>query len=127
MFKLPPHTATHVATSIYQAELLSKLLLTGTYFRKRAVAMVSYSPTSTLYPQVLYAIVFPPGLNGLQVDQVDRENNKRTLSYIPSRLYYTRPRCGLTIHATPTQLLHEWPTRNIWVRTRSDLGTVFRP
>ena len=33
-FKLPPHTATHVATSDFQAELLSKLLLTYTALSK---------------------------------------------------------------------------------------------
>ena len=37
-FKLPPNTATHVATSDFQAELLSILLLTGTHLRKWAVA-----------------------------------------------------------------------------------------
>ena len=29
----------------------------------------------------IYAIVFSAGLNGLQVDQVDRENDKRTSTY----------------------------------------------
>ena len=47
-FKLPPHTTTHVATSDFQAELLSKLLFTGTHLRKRAVAMLSYSFASML-------------------------------------------------------------------------------
>ena len=55
MFKLLPHTATHVATSDFQAALLSKLLVTGTHLQKRAVAMHSYSPVSTLHPQVRYA------------------------------------------------------------------------
>ena len=32
------------------------------------------------------------------------------------------PRCGVTIRATPTQLLHEKP-RSIRMRTRSDLGS----
>ena len=45
-FKLPPHTATHVATctSDFQAKLFSKLLLTGTHLWKLAVARPSYSP-----------------------------------------------------------------------------------
>ena len=54
-FKLPPNTATHVATSDFQTELFSKLLLTGTHLRKRAVAALSYSPrvryTHKLYTQ----------------------------------------------------------------------------
>ena len=66
--KLPAHTATHVGTSDFQAELLSKLLLTGTHLRKRAVATLSYSPASTLHPQVIYAIAFSAELNGVEVD-----------------------------------------------------------
>ena len=72
MFKLPPHTVTHVATSNFQAELHSKLLLTGTHLRKWAVAMLSYSPASTLHPRVISALV----VNSLQVRQVDKENDK---------------------------------------------------
>ena len=33
-----------------------------------AVAMLLYSPASMLDPQVIYAIAFSAGLNGLQVD-----------------------------------------------------------
>ena len=66
--QLYPHTATHVATSDFQTELLSRLLLTGTHLRKWAVAMLSYLPASMLYPQVIYAIAFSAGLNGIQVD-----------------------------------------------------------
>ena len=40
------------ATSDFQAELLPKLLLTGTHLCKQAVATLSYSPVSTLHPQV---------------------------------------------------------------------------
>ena len=47
--KLPPHTVTLVATSDFQPELVTKLLLTGTHFRKRAVATLRYSPASTLH------------------------------------------------------------------------------
>ena len=68
MFKLQPHTVTHVATSDLQTELLSTMLLTGTHLRKRAMAMLFYSHASTLYPQVMYAIAFSAGLNGLQVN-----------------------------------------------------------
>ena len=56
--KLLAHTATRVGTSDFQAEPLLKLLLTGTHLRKRAVAALSYSPASTLYPQVIHAIAF---------------------------------------------------------------------
>ena len=52
----------------YGPELVSKLLLTGTHLRKRAVATLSYSPASTLHPQVIYAIAFSAGLNGVEVD-----------------------------------------------------------
>ena len=34
------------------------------------------------------------------------------------------PRCGETIHATPTQLLCERPIRSLRMRTRSNFGTV---
>ena len=43
---------------------------------KTAVATLSYSPVSTLHPQVIYAIAFSAGLNDLQVDYVDKENDK---------------------------------------------------
>ena len=61
-----PTHATHVANSDFEAELISKLLLTGTHLRKQRY---SYSPASTLHPQVAYAIIaFSAGLNGLQAD-----------------------------------------------------------
>ena len=64
------HPTQHVATRDFQAELLWKLLLTGTHLQKRAVATLSYSPASTLHPQVtcIYIIAFSAGLNGLQAD-----------------------------------------------------------
>ena len=43
-------------------------ILTGTHLRKRVVATLSYSPASTLHPQVIYTIAFSAGLNSLQVD-----------------------------------------------------------
>ena len=46
----------------------ANLLLTGTHLRKWAVVSLSYSLASTLYPQVIYAIVFSAGLSGLEVD-----------------------------------------------------------
>ena len=74
----PPHAHAHthlhtcmysVATSDFQTELLSKLLLIGTHLQKWAVAiMLLYSPPSTLHPQVIYTITFSTGLNSLQVD-----------------------------------------------------------
>ena len=115
-FKLPPHTAISVATSNFQAELLSKLLLTRTHLQKWAVTTLSYSTVSTLHPQVIYAIAFSAGLNGLQVDEVDRENDKRTstpLAACTTCVQY--PRCGVTIRATPTQLLRERPTRSVHI------------
>ena len=90
--KLHPHTATHVATVDFPTELLS-----GTYLRKRAVATLSYSPLSMLHPQVIYVIAYSAGLNGFEVDQVDRENNKRTSPYTPSSLY-----CKCSV-------VHVWP------------------
>ena len=85
-----PDTATHVTISDFQAELFSILLLTGTHFRKWAVASLSYSPASKLHPQVIYAIVFSSRLNSLQVDKVDKENDKRASPYFSSSLYYTQ-------------------------------------
>ena len=49
--------------------------------------MLSYSPPSTLHPQVTYTIVFSAGLNVLQVDYVAGENDKETFLYTPSSLY----------------------------------------
>ena len=102
-FKPPPHTATLIATSDFQAELLSKLLLKGTHLRKWAVGTLSYSPASTLHPHVIYALAFSAGLNGLQIQQADRENDKRTYPYTPGSLYYTRWVCKVwrdyTCHA----------------------------
>ena len=42
---------------------------------------LSYSPPSIRYTSTsyIYAIAFSARLNGLQVDQVDRENDKRLL------------------------------------------------
>ena len=59
-----------------------------THLRKRAV---SHSRPSICYIHKLaiYEIVFSAGLNGLQVDQVDRENDKRASTYtqlVPSKL-----------------------------------------
>ena len=56
-------THTQLATSDFQIELISRwLLLTGTHLRKRMVAItLSYSPLSTLHPQVIYAITFFAG------------------------------------------------------------------
>ena len=68
-FKLPPNTATHLTTSDFQTELFSKLLLTGTHLRTgRSRALVLTS--STLHPQIIYAIAFSAGLNGLQVTKL---------------------------------------------------------
>ena len=58
-----PTHATHVANSDFEAELISKLLLTGTNLRKRVVATLSYSSEITLHPQFIYAIAFSAGLN----------------------------------------------------------------
>ena len=44
------------------------------------------------------------------------------LTACTTRVQY--PICGVTLRATPTQLLRERPTRNIHMRTRSDLGTA---
>ena len=47
--------------------------------------MLSYSPASTLHPQV-YAIAFSAGLNGLEVDQVDKENDKKLLTLLAASI-----------------------------------------
>ena len=60
-----PMYATYVANSDSEAELTLKLLFTGTHLRKQRY---SYSPASTLNPQVAYAIAFSAGLYGLQAD-----------------------------------------------------------
>ena len=66
------HTATHVATSDFQTEFLSRSRLTGTYLRKQAVARLLYSHVSMLlsmlHQHVIYAIAFSAGLSGLQGD-----------------------------------------------------------
>ena len=54
----------------------------STHLRKRAVSRsrthLRVYATSTSYT---YAIAFSARLNGLQVEQVDRENDKRTSTY----------------------------------------------
>ena len=66
----PP--AIQPATSNFQTKLISRsLLLTGTPLQKWVVTITfSYSPQSTLHPQVtcIYIIMYSAGLNGLQVD-----------------------------------------------------------
>ena len=57
----------------------------ATHLRKRVVATLSYSPVRTLCPQAIYAIAFSARLNGLQVDYVDKENNKRTSPCMPTK------------------------------------------
>ena len=70
-------------------------------------ALVRVYATSTSY---IYEIAFSTGVNDLQVDQVDRENDKRASTYtqlVPSKFVAV---CNasvicLIIRATPTQLL----------------------
>ena len=74
-------TLIHI-TSDFQTEpsRLLFMLLTGNHLQECAGAiMFSYSPPSTLHPQVtcIYAIAFSAGLNSLLVDKVDKENDKR--------------------------------------------------
>ena len=62
-------SAPHSYTSSYQ-QFSSRAYLEFDTHRhssssKTAVATLKYSPTSTLYPKVIYAIVFSAGLNGL--------------------------------------------------------------
>ena len=57
-----PTHATRVANSNFEAELISKSLH-GTYLGKRVAATVSYSPESTLHPQVIYTLAFSAGLH----------------------------------------------------------------
>ena len=69
MFKLHPHTHTASYQRLSNKTYL-KVIATHRYTpSKMEVAItLSYSPPSTLYPQVIYAIAFSAGLNGLQVD-----------------------------------------------------------
>ena len=64
----PTYNAAGGTARMAPRELLSKLLLTGTHLRNRAGATLSYSSGSTLHPQVIYAISFYAGLNGVEVD-----------------------------------------------------------
>ena len=73
------------------------------------MSQLSYLPPSIRYiHKLLYEIAFSAGLNGLQVDQVHRENDKRTSTYtqlVNSKLVAA---CNArVIPATPTQLLRE--------------------
>ena len=96
----PPQLRVYVATRGFQTELLSKSLLTGTHLQKRALAvLLSYSPASTLHPQVIYAITFSARLNGLQV----------LLTLLAARASDRVSMCDLTIHAIQTKLLREKP------------------
>ena len=88
----------------------------------------------------VYAIVFSARLNSIQVDQVDKEDDKRTSTYTRlvlsklviacNRAYMQRTRSvvggGLTIRAMPTQLLRE-KLRSVRRRMRSVLETVLKP
>ena len=60
---------------------------------------LSYSPPSIRYTSTsyIYAIAFSARLNGLQVDQVDRENDKRTSTY--TQLVLSKLVAALTIQA----------------------------
>ena len=67
-------THTQLATNDFQTKLIylekiaTALEMIATALRKGAVAIMhSYSPPSTLHPQVMYAKAFSAGLNGLQV------------------------------------------------------------
>ena len=76
-------THTQLATSDFHTDLrLRWLLLTSTHLRKREESRsrthLRVYATSTSY---IYTIAFSARLNGLQVDQVDRENDKQTSTY----------------------------------------------
>ena len=61
------------------------------------IATHRYSPSKMLHPQVIYTIAFSPGLNGLQVHEVDKENDKLTSPYakfVPRKLA-----AACTVHA----------------------------
>ena len=78
-------THVHVAPIDFQAELLSKLIVTGTHLRKWAIATLSYSPASTPQPQVIYTIAFSTGLNGLQVTKLIERTINEVLSTLQIR------------------------------------------
>ena len=72
-FELQPHTHIQLATSDFQSNLL---LLTSYKGRYQTLILTS---ESTSY---IYAIMFFAGLNSVQGDQVNRENDKQTSTYI---------------------------------------------
>ena len=85
-FKLWPHTHTHTAG--YQ-RLLKRPCVEMTVTHRYSLTSenrcltLTYSHPSTLHPQILYTpTVISAGLNGLQVDLVDKENDKQTFAYI---------------------------------------------
>ena len=64
-------TRTKLATTDLRTELNSRwLLLTATHLRNGAVLAIklSYSPPSTLHPQVNYAVAFSSGINVFQLN-----------------------------------------------------------
>ena len=105
-------THTQLATSDFQTDLRSRWsLLTSTRLWKWTVSHsrthLRVYTTSTSYIS---------GLNGLQVNLVDRENDKRTFTYMQLVTSKLVTACnahgqlsgyGLIIHNMPTQLLHE--------------------
>ena len=128
-------TPKQLATGNFETDLGSRyLLLTSTHLRKWAVSRLrthlwGYA-TST---SCIYAIAFSAGLNGLQVDQVDRENNKRTSTYTQflanSSLPVTQAFSSLGVvwpYLPRPQLLRE-KLRSVRRRSRSMLATVSRP
>ena len=68
--------------SFYTKAYSEMIILTGPHLRKWEVA-IAFSPLSTLHPQVIYAIVFSAGLNGLQVEYklIQKSINKLLLTH----------------------------------------------
>ena len=129
------HTASYkqLPNRPYVKVIATHRCLTSINRRCHALVLTYEYATSTNY---IYAIVFSAGLNGVEVDQVHRENDLKTSTFtqllVPSKLITASntcvqlSRCHLTIHVTPTQLLHEKP-RSEWTRTRNVFETVLRP
>ena len=118
------HVGTHAHKQLaFQTDLMRRwLLLTGTHLqngRYHALVLNSGYTTSASY---INTIAFAAGLNGLQVHQVGRENDKQTFTYTqlgPSKFNSFHPAVAHTfsspfvawLYVPRAQLFHEKPKK----------------
>ena len=108
---------TQLATSDFQTDLrLRWLLLTSTHLWKRAVSRsrthLWVYATSTWH---IYAIAFSARLNGLQVHQVDRENDKQTSTYTWLVLSKLVTACNLACMQRTRSVVRVWPGHTLYL------------